>query len=394
MTLPARMRFGIFMAPFHRVGENPTLGFERNLELVEWLDKLGFDEAWFGEHHSAGWETIASPEIFIATAAERTRHIKLGTGVVSLPYHHPLMVANRIVQLDHLTRGRVLFGVGPGALVTDAVMLGIDPPQQRPMMDEALDIIMRLMSDPTPLTYDGGWFKLRDATLHLRPYTQPHPPLAVASMESPAGPLAAGRHGGAILSLAATGGQRGPVDLKKMWAIAEEEAAKHGKSMRREDWRLVVPVHLAETREQAIEDVREGAAAFAYDYTGAALGRNPAFDGPREDFAEHQMKAGNWIIGTPDDLVAAIERFDERTGGFGALLVSANEWATREKTHKSFELLARYVMPKFQGSLVGIESSYNRSVAQSRELFAARTEALETAHRTFEQREERAGAPV
>ena len=391
MTLPARMRFGIFLAPFHRVGENPTLGFERNLELIQWLDKLGFDEAWIGEHHSAGWETIASPEIFIATAAERTRHIKLGTGVVSLPYHHPLMVANRIVQLDHLTRGRVLFGVGPGALVTDAVMLGIDPRQQRPMMDEALDVIMRLMTDPTPLTYDGGWFRLREAVLQLRPFTQPHPPLAVASMESPSGPIAAGRHGGAILSLALIGGQRGQVDLKKMWSIAEEEAAKHGKTMRRDEWRLVVPVHLAESREEALANVREGGAAQAYEYGGAALGRHPTFDGPREAFAEHMVKQGNWVVGTPDDLVAAIHRFDEMTGGFGALLVVVNEWANREKTLKSYELLARYVMPKFQGSLVGIETSYNRSVAHSAELFAERTAALETAHQTYEQK---AGAPV
>jgi limonene 1,2-monooxygenase len=391
MTLPARMRFGIFLAPFHRVGENPTLGFERNLELIQWLDRLGFDEAWIGEHHSAGWETIASPEIFIATAAERTRSIKLGTGVVSLPYHHPLMVANRIVLLDHLTRGRVLFGVGPGALVTDAVMLGIDPRQQRPMMDEALDVIMRLMTDPTPLTYDGEWFRLCEATLQVRPFTQPHPPLAVASMESPSGPIAAGRHGAAILSLAATGGQRGPVDLKKMWAIAEDEAAKHGKTMDRAEWRLVAPVHLAETREEAIADVREGGAAFAYDYGGAALGRKPDFDGPREDFVEHQTNTGRWIVGTPDDLVAAIQRFDDATGGFGGLLLQANEWASREKTLKSYELLARYVMPRFQGSLVGIETSYNRSVAHSQELFAERTAALERAHRTFE---EKAGTPV
>jgi limonene 1,2-monooxygenase len=395
MTLPARMRFGIFLAPFHRVGENPTLGFERNLELIQWLDRLGFDEAWIGEHHSAGWETIASPEIFIAAAAERTRTIKLGTGVVSLPYHHPLMVANRIVLLDHLTRGRVLFGVGPGALVTDAVMLGIDPRLQRPMMDEALDVIMRLMTDPTPLTYDGGWFRLRDATLQVRPYTQPYPPLAVASMESPSGPIAAGRHGAAILSLAATGGLRGPVDLKKMWTIAEEEAAKHGKTMRRDEWRLVAPVHLADSREEALADVREGGAAFAYDYTGAALGRKPDFDGPREDFVEHQMKTGRWIVGTPDDLAAAIHRFDEATGGFGGLLLQANEWANREKTLKSYELLARYVMPRFQGSLVGIETSYNRSVAHSQELFAERTAALETAHRAFEEKtEEKASAPV
>ena len=127
MALPEHLKFGIFLAPFHPLGINPTLAFERDLELLQWLDALGFDEAWIGEHHSAGWETIASPEIFIAFAAERTRHIKLGTGVISLPYHHPLMVADRMVLLDHLTRGRVMMGVGPGALVTDAFMLGIDP---------------------------------------------------------------------------------------------------------------------------------------------------------------------------------------------------------------------------------------------------------------------------
>src|SRR5262252_10248848 len=124
MTLPARLKFGIFMAPFHPLGEDPTLALERDLELLQWLDYLGFDEAWIGEHHSAGWEYIASPELFLATAAERTRHIKLGTGVVSLPYHHPMLVAERMAMLDNLTRGRLLFGVGPGALVTDALMFG------------------------------------------------------------------------------------------------------------------------------------------------------------------------------------------------------------------------------------------------------------------------------
>ena len=113
MGLPERMKFGIFMGPFHRVGENPTLALDRDLELVQWLDSLGYDEAWIGEHHSAGWETISSPEIFIGVAADRTKHIRLGTGVISIPYHHPFMVANRMVQLDHMTHGRVMLGVGP-----------------------------------------------------------------------------------------------------------------------------------------------------------------------------------------------------------------------------------------------------------------------------------------
>lgn len=120
---PERMSFGVFMAPFHRVGDNPSLALRRDLELIVALDELGYDEAWVGEHHSAGWELSADPALMIAAAAERTRHIKLGAGVVSLPYHQPLMVADRFVQLDHLTRGRVMLGVGPGALVSDAFML-------------------------------------------------------------------------------------------------------------------------------------------------------------------------------------------------------------------------------------------------------------------------------
>ena len=94
------MKFGIFLAPFHRIGENPTLALDRDMELIEWLDYLGYDEVWVGEHHSAGWELIASPEIFIAAAAERTKHIMLGSGVTSLPYHHPLLVAQRFAQLE------------------------------------------------------------------------------------------------------------------------------------------------------------------------------------------------------------------------------------------------------------------------------------------------------
>ena len=130
----AGLKFGIFMAPFHRLGDNPTLAIHRDLELIEHLDRLGFDEAWVGEHHSAGWETIASPEVFIAAAIERTRHIHLGSGVTSLPYHHPLLVAQRFVQLDHMSRGRVMLGCGPGALASDAYMMGIPAETQRRRM--------------------------------------------------------------------------------------------------------------------------------------------------------------------------------------------------------------------------------------------------------------------
>jgi limonene 1,2-monooxygenase len=384
MALPARMRFGIFMAPFHRLGENPTLALERDLELLQWLDTLGYDEAWIGEHHSAGWETIASPEVFIATAAERTRHIKLGTGVISLPYHHPLMVANRMVLLDHLTRGRVMLGVGPGALVSDAYTLGIEPTRQRDMMDEALGIIMRLFTETAPLTYVSAWFELHDAVLQLRPYQRPHMPIAVAATQSPAGMVSAGKQGTAVLSISVYTGVAGPVDLKKQWEIAEETAAKYGKTVRRDEWRLVVPVYLAESREEALQEARVGAGRFQREYFGDTLGQQVPRDLPVEQAIERMVDSGAWIVGTPEDAVAGIERLDALSGGYGGLLILAHEWASRERILKSYELLARYVMPRFQDSLTGLTISQQWSSEQKEALQELRTKSIERAIQSYE----------
>ncbi len=386
------MRFGVFMAPFHQPGENPTLALERDLELIQWLDALGFDEAWVGEHHSTGWETIASPELFLAVAAERTRHIRLGTGVVSLPYHHPLMVADRIVLLDHLTRGRINFGVGPGGHLTDARMLGIPPDALRPRMAEALDAIVRLFTDPTPYSVETEWFSLTDAVLQLRPYQDPYPPIAVTSMESPAGMALAGRHGAGVLSLTVAKGPRGPIDLAAQWRVAEEEAERAGRTVSRAQWRLSMPMHLAETRQEALDDARAGAAAYLLDYAEAITGRARPVPGPADRIVDQMVEAGSWVVGTPDDAVAAIERLQERSGGFGGLMVWANEWAPRHKVRRSYELMARHVMPRFQGSLDGIASS--NAVARARAAITGeqRTAAVEKAQRAYEDQQERRAA--
>ena len=385
MSLPERMKFGIFMGPFHRVGENPTLAIDRDLELVQWLDSLGFDEAWIGEHHSAGWEIISSPEIFIAAAAERTRHIKLGTGVISLPYHHPLMVANWMVQLDHMTHGRVMMGVGPGALPSDAYMMGIDHTVQRPRMDEALGVILRLFTETEPITYKSDWFELREALLQLRPYQRPYMPVAVASVQSPAGVVLAGKYGAAVLTITVP---RDPSasnesDLRALWAIAEASAAEHGQEVRREDWRLVLPVHLAETRQEARAEARLGAGRYLREYSEGTNGRRPVFDGPLDRVIDFMADAGFWIIGTPDDCIEGIKRLDERSGGYGGLLVQTIDWAPRDKMLHSYELLARYVMPQFQGSVLSTAAS-NRWAAERREsLVAGRTRAIDQARQDY-----------
>jgi len=334
------------MAPFHPPRQNPTLALERDLDLVVHLDRLGFHEAWIGEHHSAGYELIASPELFIATVAERTRHIRLGTGVVSLPYHHPFMTAQRIVLLDHLTRGRVMLGVGPGALPSDAFMLGIEPAVQRDRMGEALEVILELFRSDEPVSRDTEWFTLRDARLHLQPYTHPFPEVAVAAMISPSGPRAAGTHGCSLLSIGAT--QRAGIDLlAQHWDIYAETSEEHGHTPSRAGWRLVSQIHLAETREQAYRDVEFGLGDYArYFREVAALPFFP--EGPTADLADQMNATGGGVIGTPDDAIAFIEQLIEQSnGGFGTLLIQAHEWADVAATHRSYELFARYVLPHF-----------------------------------------------
>jgi len=389
MTLPARMKFGTFMAPFHQLGEDPTLALERDLELLQWLDYLGFDEAWIGEHHSAGWEIIASPEVFIGVAAERTKHIKLGTGVISLPYHNPLMVANRMVLLDHLTRGRVMLGVGPGALVTDALMLGIDPATQRPRMDESMSIITRLLTSNEPVTHQSDWINLTGARLHLRPFTQPHMPLFAAAAGSPAGMVVAGKYGLGVLSFTTP---RGGETLSDFWNIAEKTAAEHGKTVSRENWRLVLHVHLAETREQALAEVRTRGGSYWRDYYEGVMGVPRAFEAEKDDVVAEWNARGTWCIGTPDDLVEAIKRFDENSGGFGGLMVQQVDWATREQVMHSFELIARYVKPRFQGSLVSLEASQRDAEKASMQVRALRDDAVGRARAAYE--EHTSGAPT
>jgi limonene 1,2-monooxygenase len=354
--ISAKLRFGAFIAPFHALDENPTQAIERDLELVQLMDRLGYEEAWIGEHHSAGFEIIASPEVFIAAAAERTKHIRLGTGVSSLPYHHPLMLADRINQLDHMTRGRTMFGVGPGALPSDAIMMGIQPIKQRDMMDQALDVIVRLLKGET-VTEKTDWFELNEARLQMTPFSRPHIEIAVASQVSPTGARAAGKHGVGLLSIGATSAG-GFNALASNWAIAEEQAKEHGVTMDRDAWRLVGPMHVAETTEKARENVRFGLAKWiAYFRDVAAL---PLVGEGDADPIDMMIESGMAVIGTPDDAIAQIARLQSQSGGFGCFLQMAHNWADWAQTQRSYELIARHVAPKFQGSNVNRDLSYER----------------------------------
>ena len=354
-----RVRFGAFLAPHHPIGEHPTLQLQSDLELVQLMDTLGYDEFWCGEHHSTGWEVIASPELFLAAAAERTGTIRLGTGVISLPYHHPFMVAQRLVQLDHQSRGRLIFGSGPGALPSDAHTLGIDPMVLRDRQDEAMGVIKQLFESDERISCETEWFKLVDAKLQLKPL-QENMEFAVASQVSPSGMTIAGKHEAGVLSIGALA-EAGMRALPTQWGFVEASALKHGTTVDRKNWRIVLSWHIAETREEARMQAKDGLLRHNNDYTTATLrpddgitysSADEAVDGVA--FSENSTA----VIGTPDDLIKRIKDLQVLTGGFGCVVGFVHDWANREDTRRSWDLVARYVIPEVNGLLDDYRDSH------------------------------------
>jgi limonene 1,2-monooxygenase len=302
------------------------------------------------------------------------------------------MVANRYIQLDHHSRGRTMLGVGPGALTGDAYMMGIEPPTQRPRMQEAVEIIKRLWTETEPITYESDWFVLREARLHLRPYTHPHPEIAVAAVQSPSGMVTAGKHGLSVLSLNIVADRGKGADAQKrtladFWQMAEETAEEHGQTMNRHNWRIVVHTHVAETKKEAIAQARDLAGSYQRDYFENTLGvPSPFPDVPKDQLVDALVDAGVWAVGTPDDVSEAILRVDEQTGGFGGFLIQATNWGTREQVRHSYELIARYVIPRFKGQMTGVEDS-QEWYAENREfLNELRTKSLDEAQEIYDRR--------
>jgi limonene 1,2-monooxygenase len=396
MGFDGRMEFGLFLPPQHYPRQNPTRALRRDLETIEFAERMGFVEAWIGEHHSSGYEIVGAPEVFVAAAIERTKRIKIGTGVVSLPYHHPYHVATRAVLLDHLSEGRTMLGVGPGSLPTDGAMLAIPWSETRSRMVESWEAIYHLLTSQEPLTVDADWFAMDEAVLQLRPFTRPTPPLAFTAMESPFGPALAGQYGGGLISLSATSAS-GYAALGRHWSVVEESAEKHGQQVSREDWRVVTMLHIAETREQAKKEVQRDLPKYAF-YSGNVSERTfewlgggeldpdapkpppPTVDELIEGFGGTKIAC----IGTPEDAIEMIQGLVDATGGFGkVLLLLGSDWVAQDALERGLELFAREVMPAFQDSSTSLVSSMDRVMATRVERVSEQRASINEANKSY-----------
>lgn len=380
----SRMRFGVFLPPHHvPTNYNPTYALQRDVEIVKLLDDIGYDECWFGEHHSGGVELINDPMMFIAHVAAQTKYLRLGTGVVSLPYHNPLWVADRLALLDHLTRGRVMLGLGPGALATDAAMIGIAPSEQREALEFDVDVLMHLMRSDEPISVETSRYKLVDARLQLDFYQDPHPLVVAAAVVSPSGPRLAGKHGLGLISVGAT--MKAGVDVLAMhWDVAEQRAAEFNQQVNRDEWRVVGLMHLAETRDQALKDVRHGLKEWCdYLQHTAAAPQIQVVGNNIDEYIEWALSTGSAVIGTVNDAIEHLESIVELSnGGFGNFLLFDHNWTDFETKKRHYELFADYVIPHFKQT----NRRMQRSEAALREVREPLAAAQQEAITAFRQR--------
>ena len=355
------MNIGYFTMPLHPAGSDLSETIDHDLEQIIYLDKLGFKEAWIGEHFTAGWENIPAPDLFIANVLAKTENIVLGTGVSCLSQHNPFMLAHRIAVLDTLAKGRFYWGIGAGSFIGDFKAFEIDPStgEQRKLMNESLEIILDLWNNPRPQKFknDKWSFTIPDPIhevglgVHTKPFQKPHPPIAVAGITANSSSLkTAGKRDWIPMSINFVTKDV----LKTHWDSVEEGASIAGKFADRSKWRIARDVYVAETTEQAIKEVKEG--TLARDFEDYFFKIVPIIRGNLDLFKLDKSKSDKevtmdymienmWIVGSPEDVADQIQELNDYVGGFGTLLVMGHEWHPLDKWQKSMSLLANEVLP-------------------------------------------------
>ena len=344
--------------PTHHPSENPTLAFHRDIDLIPFAESLGYDSFHIGEHHSGGWESIPSPEMALSMAAAKTGRIRLGTSVTNLPFHHPFQVAERIAFLDHLSYGRAILGIGPSSLVTDKKLFNIDSGRARRMMSEAADVIVRLLEADDPISHKGEFWQFDDMRLQLKSYQQPRLPLALPTTGGLESLDLAARHDMELWTPCGLNRPGGGV-FTSLWSDFEKACGREGKTANRNCWHLVSSFYLAESREKAWADVREGLMretgyflSIGFKSLYQAYPDQPISEITAVSAAERR----DWVIGTPDDAIAWIENKIEQNGQFGGVMLTTHEWAGSEKLRHSLELFARYVIPHFNSGRYNLKN--------------------------------------
>ncbi len=367
------MKLGMFSMSLHDPGRDQHTVLMEDVEVAVYCDELGFDEFWIGEHYTAASEPVPAPMIFLANLLARTKNMNLGTGVINLPQAHPAQVAAHIAYLDHLSEGRLLFGIGPGGLGSDLELFGeTDPKARGEMMMESIDMILKLWSQDAPFKFEGKYwnFRLTDTILEefgvgvtVKPYQKPHPPIALPAMSPFSGTMKlAGKRGWIPISsnIIPT------YSVASQWLKYAEGCEEEGRKADPEIWRVGRTVFVADSDKEAEAYVNGEQNLFNYYYAhmhgllgdGGMLGIvTPNPDDDPSEFSRRDYRVDNLIYGSPDTVTEKLLAFRETVGPFGTLIVAGLEYDDRVRTRRSMELLATEVMPKLRNAIDSSEAA-------------------------------------
>ena len=354
------MKFGLFAMPAHPPERDLKQGFEWDLKVIRWLDELGYGEAWVGEHHTVPWEPNPAPDLLLVRAFAETRSIRLGPGGFLLPMHHPAALASRLSMLDHLSEGRLNFGVAASSIPTDQAMFGVGPGDIRSMTRESLEIILGLWDRSKPFRHEGRFWTVQRPepqhgifTPHLVPRQAPHPPIGVAGLSPASDTLKwAGERGFMPMSL-----NLNAAYFSSHWTAVEAGAASAGRTASRSDWRMVREVLVADTDEEAWKLAVNGAMGrMTREYSlkvvqafGALpfLKHDPSV--PDSDVTIDYLARTSWLIGSPETVARKIEELHAQVGGFGVLLALGFDYLDQAPAwRRSLELLQTEVAPRLR----------------------------------------------
>jgi alkanesulfonate monooxygenase SsuD/methylene tetrahydromethanopterin reductase-like flavin-dependent oxidoreductase (luciferase family) len=355
------MKLGLFMMPSHPPERDLRAGHEWDLEVLRVADRLGYDEAWIGEHFTAPWEPNPAPDLLIAQALTQTTRIKLAPGAHILPYHQPAELAVRVAYMDHLANGRYMLGVGSGGLPSDFQMFDIDPAvgQHREKFREALDMMLKIWTADGGLECEGKYWKVNipppapNGLLkhHIKPLQKPHPPIGIAGISYKSETLKlAGEYGFLPMSL-----DMNAKALSSHWQAVEEGAARSGRRPRRSDWRIVRDVFVADTDAEAREQcLASGLARSAREYLlplYRELQFTPFFKHDNavtdEEVTPEYLIEQSWLVGSPATVAEKVMGLYRQVGGFGAILMMGADCADDPRPWlKSLRLMAEEVMPR------------------------------------------------
>jgi alkanesulfonate monooxygenase SsuD/methylene tetrahydromethanopterin reductase-like flavin-dependent oxidoreductase (luciferase family) len=354
------MHLGAFVMPSHPPERSVYDGLQWDLENLALLDRMGFEEAWIGEHYTAPWEPCPSPDLLIAQALQRTEHIKLCPGAHLLPYHHPVELAHRVAYLDHMAQGRYMLGVGISSLGSDLEIFAVDAEhgENRRMTLESLEMMLQLWTDG-PKAFEGEFWKMGTVDVpfdflhyHLRPLQRPHPPIGIAGLSPNSETLKfAGEHGFLPLSISLN-----PAHTASHWDSIVEGAERSGRTPNRADWRLVREIYVAETDEKARQIVRDGAMGRCWReyllpfYLGNGFGAHFKADpgDPDSAITVDYLLENSWFVGSAQTVTDKLGQLQHDTGGFGGLLVMVYDFSTEQEAwDESLQRLVEDVLPHF-----------------------------------------------